>query len=213
LAQQNFLGKVIRKLFSAQVKIDFRPNISYKILILMKNDKSGSGEFEVILDKFSASIKASIRRFGLERSGIDPEDVFQEVRIKLWKKFAHEKNISHQASYINRVVNSALIDQIRKARRQEKLIYHEKQKWLVEEQGRPDASAQDSVFREMIFEAADSLMESRRKVVKLFLSGLTMDEISLTLNWSKDKTRNLLYRGLSDLKRKLKDRGIEYEDR
>jgi RNA polymerase sigma factor (sigma-70 family) len=179
----------------------------------MKNDNSGSGEFEVILDKFSASIKASIRRFGPERSGIDSEDVFQEVRIKLWKKFAHEKNVSSQASYINRVVNSTLIDQIRKVRRQEKLIHHEKQKWLVEEQCGPEAPAQASVLREMIFEAADSLMESRRKAVKLFLSDLTIDEISLTLNWSKDKTRNLLYRGLSDLKRKLKDRGIEYEDR
>jgi RNA polymerase sigma-70 factor (ECF subfamily) len=179
----------------------------------MKNDRPGSEEFEVILDKFSASIKASIRRFGLERSGIDPEDIFQEVKIKIWKKLAHEKNVSNQASYINRVVNSTLIDQIRKVRRQEKLIYHEKQKWLVEEKCRPEAPVEDSVFREMIFEAADSLMESRRKAVKLFLSDLTVDEISLTLNWSKDKTRNLLYRGLSDLKRKLKERGIEYEDR
>jgi RNA polymerase sigma-70 factor (ECF subfamily) len=56
-------------------------------------------------------------------------------------------------------------------------------------------------------------MESRRKVIKLFLLDLTIAEISSSLNWSRDKTRNLLYRGLSDLKEKLKDKGVEYENR
>ncbi|MFW6131169.1 MAG: hypothetical protein ACOC5F_01045, partial [Candidatus Aminicenantaceae bacterium] len=59
----------------------------------------------------------------------------------------------------------------------------------------------------------NSLIESRRKVVKLFLLNMTIDEISTFLNWSKDKTRNLLYRGLSDLKKILKKEGIEYENK
>lgn len=179
----------------------------------MKSNKSGLEDFDVLLEKFSASIKASILKFGLEKRGIDPEDVFQEVRIKIWKKIGREKNVSHHSSYIRRVVNSALIDNIRKVRREEKLILHEKQKWLLEEKCNPEEPAQDSIFWEKVSEAADSLMESRRKVVKLFLLNLSVDEISLALNWSKDKTRNLFYRGLSDLKRKLRERGIEHEDR
>ena len=55
-------------------------------------------------------------------------------------------------------------------------------------------------------------MESRRRVVRLFLLNMTLEEIAIFLNWSEAKTRNLLYRGLDDLKRMLKEKGIEYED-
>ena len=55
--------------------------------------------------------------------------------------------------------------------------------------------------------------ESRKKAVKLYLLNLTIEEISILLNWSKDKARNLLYRGLADLKHMLRKKGIEYENR
>jgi len=63
----------------------------------------------------------------------------------------------------------------------------------------------------MVGEAVESLMDSRRRVVKLFLLNMTLEEISIFLDWSEAKTRNLLYRGLDDLKKKLKEKGIEYE--
>ena len=67
-------------------------------------------------------------------------------------------------------------------------------------------------LKERLAAAVDSLIESRRKVVKLFLLDMTIDEIASFYNWSRDKTRNLLYRGLSDLKGILKDKDIDYED-
>lgn len=179
----------------------------------MKSHKIAAEEFEVLLEKFSWSIRASILKFGLEKRGIDPEDVIQEVKIKIWKRFGHEKNISLYPLYIQRIINSTLVDHIRIVRRQEKLILHEKQKLLFEERGNPEDPSQRNIIWKLVGEAADSLMESRRKVVKLFLMDLTIDEISSSLNWSKDKTRNLLYRGLSDLKEKLRERGVEYENR
>ena len=177
----------------------------------MKSRKIDSQEFEALLEKFSSSIKASVLRLGLEKRGIDPEDIIQEVKIKIWKKFGHEKNISLYSLYIQRTINSILIDQIRKMRRQERLILHEKEKLLFEEGQAPENPPPRDVYRGLVGGAADSLLESRRKVVKLFLMDLTIEEISSTLKWSKDKTRNLLYRGLSDLRNTLKERGVEYE--
>jgi RNA polymerase sigma-70 factor (ECF subfamily) len=212
--RQIFLIKSIFLVSSlAYRKIDFASKIPYTIYIFMKNHKIGAEEIEALLEKFSWSIKASVSKFGLEKRGIDPEDVIQEVKIKIWKKFGQEKNISHYSSYIQRIINSILVDHIRKVRRQEKLILHEKQKLLFEERGNPGNPPQGGIFLELVGEAANSLMESRRKIVKLFLADLTIDEIASTLNWSRDKTRNLLYRGLSDLKEKLKDKGVEYENR
>ena len=179
----------------------------------MERHNIAAEEFAVLVEKFSWSIKATVSKFRLENRGIDPEDVIQEVKIKIWKKFGHEKDITFCPLYIQRIINSTLIDHIRTVRRQEKLILHEKQKLMFEERGNPEDPPQGNIFRELVGQAVDSLMESRRKVIKLFLLDLTIAEISSSLNWSRDKTRNLLYRGLSDLKEKLKDKGVEYENR
>jgi len=65
-------------------------------------------------------------------------------------------------------------------------------------------------MEEAVGRAVERLISSRRQVVKLYLVGLTISEISSYLNWTPDKTRNLLYRGLADLKETIK--GMEAED-
>jgi DNA-directed RNA polymerase specialized sigma24 family protein len=42
----------------------------------------------------------------------------------------------------------------------------------------------------------------------MYLQGYAREEIAQLLRWSEAKTRNLLYRGLDDLKRQLEARGI-----
>lgn len=76
---------------------------------------------------------------------------------------------------------------------------------------RSHLSAQEPL-REKLTEAVGLLIESRRRVVKLYLMDLTIEEIAAFYGWSKNKTRNLLYRGLADLKRLLQEKDIEYED-
>ena len=165
------------------------------------------------MEEYSCSIRSSLAKFGLDRRGIDPEDVLQEIRLKLWKRFVSEKKIRRRASYISVVVNSALADCLRRARRMDSVIRDEKQRVLLETDPAVDDPPPDEKARQMLAEAVEMLLESRRAVVKLFLLDLTVDEIALSLGWSGDKTRNLLYRGLADIRLKLKERGGIYENR
>ena len=41
--------------------------------------------------------------------------------------------------------------------------------------------------------------------------GMTTQEIADILGWSEPKARNLVYRGLGELRKHLRDEGIEYE--
>ena len=68
-------------------------------------------------------------------------------------------------------------------------------------------------LEEIVGKAVELLIDSRRQVIKLYLLNLSIQEIAGYLNWSQDKTRNLLYRGLADLKDLLKDRDAKHEDR
>ncbi len=174
----------------------------------MKKSRSDKDEFEALIKKLSLSIQISVQSFNPQKLGIDPEDLAQEIRIKLWKIFKSDKKIQNYSSYIKRVINSIIIDQIRASRRYEKIIDLEKQRNL-QDQGISNVSIR---IRKDVQLAFNSLIESRRKVVRWFLFGLNINEISKILKIDETKTKNLLYRGLNDLKNILKFKGIEYED-
>jgi RNA polymerase sigma factor (sigma-70 family) len=174
---------------------------------------SGSEEkdFEVLLGRFTNFIRAHIQKFEVQRYGIDPDDVAQEVRIKIWKLIRSEKNVVSYASYIKKIVDSAVIDQLRVLRREEHLYAMERQKQVAERLNgyRPDA-LRKALMKEAVAKAVESLIESRRDVVKLYLFNMGIEEIARFYGWSLHKTRNLLYRGLADLRKSLKGTEAEH---
>jgi RNA polymerase sigma-70 factor (ECF subfamily) len=171
-------------------------------------------EFKALLNRFAVLIKVQINKFNLQKFGLDPEDVSQEIKIKIWKILHNEKEIKNYPSYIRKIINSSVIDLLRKWKREEAIFIYEKQKRVseIKKDYLADIFSEDN-FRETIGQAVNSLIESRRKVVKLFLLSMTIEEISAYFSWSKDKTRNLLYRGLADLREILKKKDIDYEDK
>jgi RNA polymerase sigma-70 factor (ECF subfamily) len=176
-------------------------------------NKEREDEFKAILDRFSRMIGAHINKFNPQRFGLDPEDLAQDIRIKIWRLLDNEKEIGNLASYLKKIVNSSVIDKLRKWKREDGVLFVERQKKISEtKRGYSAAFPLEEVLRESVAEAVDSLIESRRKVVRLYLLDLTIEEISALYNWSQDRTRNLLYRGLADLKRILRKKDIEYED-
>ncbi len=164
--------------------------------------------FEALIKNLSLAIQASVQSFYPQKLGIEPDDLIQEIQIKLWKIFKSDKKILNYSSYIKRVINSIIIDQIRASRRYEKIIDLEKQRNL-RDLGMSNVPVR---IRKDVNLAFDSLIESRRNVVRWSLFGLNIDEISKILDMDETKTKNLLYRGLNDLKNILKSKGIQYED-
>ncbi|RLG10153.1 hypothetical protein DRN69_09480 [Candidatus Pacearchaeota archaeon] len=170
-------------------------------------------EFEKIFIQFQQFIMANIHKFDLPKKGIDPEDILQEVKIKLWKIVKNEKNIANLPSYIRKIINSSIIDYIRRRRKEEEILNKEKEIRISEaDEIYKKSKLEIEEAKTILYEALDNLIESRKRVVKLFLLNISLDEISVILKQTRDKTRNLLYRGLNDLKKILHEKGIEYED-
>lgn len=176
--------------------------------------KARERELEILLAKFSGFVQAQIQKFDIQRLGIDPDDVVQEIRIKIWKLLEGEKNIFNYASYIRKIVDSSVIDQIRRLRREEAILHQERKKHVTEREDmyRPE-TLRIETLREVVGKAADALINNRRNVVKLYLLNMSLEEIARFYGWSRHKTRNLLYRGLSDLKKSLKRMDVEHENR
>jgi RNA polymerase sigma factor (sigma-70 family) len=75
----------------------------------------------------------------------------------------------------------------------------------------PEAEAGRKQLAGKVQAALSRLSDNRRRAVGLYLEGMTSQEIATLLGWSEPKARNLLYRGLSDLRAQLRAEGIEYE--
>lgn len=169
------------------------------------------------IEEISNSTKVILYKIFPELPEEEKEDIAQEVKLKIWKVISNGKKIENLRSYLWRVVYTTAIDIVNK--RIKKIPLDE----LIEDK------TSDAIFRlnndshvisiekneiKLILEKAmDSLLQDRRVVVKLYLAGMTIDEISDFLNWSRNRVRHLLYRGLKDLRGKLNEQGIEKYDK
>jgi RNA polymerase sigma-70 factor (ECF subfamily) len=174
---------------------------------------------ENTIEQFSQLIRRAIRKTSPQIDLSDMDDIEQEVKIKIWKEILKsEKEIQNFGSYIWKVTYTTT------CRVMKKLFMHKKQLLLQGESSvsiedfpelmihNPDRQYEKKELLELIRESVDSLIESRRQVLKLYLMGMDLNEISEFYAWSDGKTRNLLSRGLSDLRRELLERGIYYKE-
>lgn len=170
---------------------------------------SAESALERVIARYRSAIERVARRHSLQAADVD--DVLQQVRIRLWKALDSDEKIAGvAASYVYRAATTAALDLIRRRRA------HPGESIDDEEGGAPlliarDATADTFDRRELAGAIASSVAElapGRRQVVRMYLAGYAAEEVRALLGWSEAKARNLLYRGLADLRVKLTARGI-----
>jgi RNA polymerase sigma factor (sigma-70 family) len=172
--------------------------------------------FEQLLETYSGLLRSLITQHCPRNLGIQINDIEQEARLRLWRALGREKEFASPASYIYRIAVSATIDAVRRviARREDQLRTAGEGDMAVHEEPVVVNDAEEAVERrelmEKISQALATLHDNRRRVVELHLQGLTLEDISALLGWTEAKVRNLVYRGLDDLREALRREGIEY---
>lgn len=164
---------------------------------------------ERVLAHNATVVQHVARRHGLSDSDVD--ELLQDVRIRLWRALSTGEKISRApASYVYRTALSAALDLIRRrrARREENLDWQLGGR-LFADDSRPDQSVELAELATQLARALASLNRTRRVVVRMHLAGYHRLEIAKILGWSDAKTRNLLYRGLADLRSRLDQQHLE----
>src|SRR5499426_2733711 len=182
-------------------------------------------EFNAILEKYGAFLRQTIARVCPKDLGIQFDDIEQDARLRLWRAIEAEREINFHGSYIYKIVISVTINAIRraKARREEqlRLLWDDEDEDAAEvkpiipaagAENSPEAQAEREELLRKVEDAMARLPESRRLAVGLHLKGMTTDEIADLMGWSEPKARNLVYRGLKDLRGALRDAGVEYSE-
>jgi RNA polymerase sigma-70 factor (ECF subfamily) len=170
-----------------------------------------------VIDRVSAPLEALVGRFDrmIRRVGrdhglldADVDEVVQDVRIRVWRARAGEVG-QLNASYVHRTAVSAALDLVRRHRRDRTVPLDAVPGELA---SGPHLGADRRVERGdlagQVARAVDGLTPSRRPVVRMYLQGYSREEIAHVLGWTEPKTRNLLYRGLADVREALRGAGV-----
>jgi RNA polymerase sigma factor (sigma-70 family) len=159
---------------------------------------------EAAIERWGGLIRQAAFRHGL--GGADLDEVVQDLRIRVWRALdrPNEKNPVESASYMYRAAMSAAVDLLR--RRRSGPLGRPVGLEAVRDTlpaGRGEAPGDETDQVEALGRALERLLPERRVAVRLHLEGKDRSAIAEYTGWSEAKTRNLLYRGLADVKQIL----------
>lgn len=168
-----------------------------------------SESLEAVISRFGIMVRSVAVRHRLQDSDVD--EVLQEVRIRLWKADPSGEQIGAiGASYVYRTAVSAALDILRRrrARAADMTQSVDELSDFLPSQSAAHADLEASELSAAILSAVDKLPPSRRPVVRMYLNGYEREEIAELMGWTEAKTRNLLYRGLDELRERLREMGV-----
>ena len=176
-----------------------------------------------LLDDYGSWLKQTVRRLCPRDMGISPDDVEQEVRVRLWKSLESGRIPEHPPSYLYRIATTVTIDAMRSVRsRRRHLVSPDASddngdsEGPLERHEAPEPSPESQTQRRQLLAQArrliDELPDNRRRAVGLYLQGFKIQEIADLAGWTEPKARNLLYRGLATLRERLAEEGLDHGD-
>lgn len=171
----------------------------------MAPSDAGSAALDALLDRHGNLVRLVGHRTHLDEADLD--EVVQDVRIRLWRANPDVRTLAEtSATYLYRTAMSAAVDLLRRRRRREADPIPED--GLVDEKSQAGQAAEVADVSRAIYAGVGGLIDSRRPVVRMYLAGYDRAQIASVLGWTEAKTRNLLYRGLADLRSTLQAAGF-----
>lgn len=170
-----------------------------------------SQKLNELLQRFGSRVRAQIASNSLSLHGIDPDDVEQEVRIRLWRALERDPNAQFPASYIQRVVTTVVIDAVRRAqvRAADPLPEAKDGIELRATTPGPEFRASDASKMEALAQCIAQIPLRRRRPLQLYLQGFGLQEAADVCGLTLDAARKLIYRGLDEVRTRMRDAGLE----
>jgi RNA polymerase sigma factor (sigma-70 family) len=164
---------------------------------------------EDLVRQYGKLIGAMVRRVGRSAPAEMREDIQQRVLIALWKQLRSHHVIEHPTTYIYRTAVRETVRAMREeSARAQDPIDDEAPGGLRAERGDPHAELVRKEKMGRIRAAIGEIAPERRMAVRAHLSGFDVTEIMARYGWTYQKARNLIARGMADLRRILMENGL-----
>ncbi|MGD9905915.1 MAG: RNA polymerase sigma factor [Vicinamibacterales bacterium] len=163
---------------------------------------SGDERFRSLIDRYGTLIAWAVRR-AAGPAARDLDDIRQDVLIGLWTQVSHGRVIDHPGAYLHRAAVRETVRAMARTRVRDTLIAGG---GVDEACG---ATAPDPLDRReqraALRAAIAALPIDRRRAVQGHLAGFDVRELMDLYGWTYQRARNLVARGIADLRVRLRD--------
>ncbi len=176
-----------------------------------RKDAPGSEEwdekYEALVAKYGRLIRSVVRKIGRTAGPAVGEEIEQRILTELWKRCRNEDPIEHPDTYVYRAAVRETVRAVRQesARAGEPLHREPTAVERDDPHHRLAVKELGVILREVI----ERLAPDRARAVRLHLAGFTVQEIMALCGWPYQRARNLIARGLSEVRTRLRQRGID----
>ena len=160
-----------------------------------------------LVERYGALVRRAVRRVAGARADTLADDVSQVVMTAIWRQLAREQVIDAPSSYIYRAAIRETVRAVRRESNRAETPLDETQERAASD-GDPHRALHGREVAAAIEQAIAGLQRERQQAVRAHLSGLAVDEVMSLHGWSYQRARNLIARGMGDLRQALRQRGI-----
>jgi DNA-directed RNA polymerase specialized sigma24 family protein len=156
------------------------------------------------VQRYAGPVRAAATRVARGRGLNVADDVQQTVFLNIWRQLTNEQTITNPASY---VYKCAVRETVRLLSAEDRLPTTS-----LDDDGADPAAAADqepSAVSAAVAAGLTTLSEERRRAVRAHLEGFSVAEIMDMHGWTYQRARNLIARGMSDLRLVLREQGID----
>jgi len=169
--------------------------------------RSHDAALEDLVRRYGRLIRHAIRKAGGPEVSALADDIEQTVIVNLWQQITREQIIEHPASYLYK---AAIRETVRALRREREragaaatALPHRDA-----ESADPESLAVARQRGQAVSAALGELAPDRARAVRAHLRGWSVQEIMGVTGWTYQRARNLVARGMSDLRSALTARGV-----
>jgi RNA polymerase sigma factor (sigma-70 family) len=163
-----------------------------------------SGELEELVRRYGRIIRSVVARV----CGRGDDDVEQKVVVALWRRLDGGGPIEHPATYVYRAAVREAVRAVAEERRRGGGPLDEEH---PEDGPAPEELVRGQELARAVSRCVAGLADERRRAVTAHLAGFSVEEIQSLHGWPYQKARNLVARGMADLRARLRAQGVDLD--
>jgi RNA polymerase sigma factor (sigma-70 family) len=166
---------------------------------------SREARLDALVRDYAKLVRHAIRVAGGQKAAPIAEDIEQNVFLSLWQQVRREQNIDHPVSYIYQAAVRETVRAVRRLYRHPEVSGEPRRSAAPPGPTTPEQAALAREQQDQIGAALETLALDRGRAVRAHLRGFTVQEIMTLFGWDYQKARNLITRGMADLREALRE--------
>lgn len=160
-----------------------------------------------LVRRYGRLVRSVVEKIGGVRTAAERDDIEQRVMLALWEQVRRGQEIRAPASYLYRCAVRETVRALRATSARPTVPIDGSAHGA--ESAEPDRALRRQELAARLDDCMERLRTERKLAVRAHLAGFEVKEIMALHDWPYNKARNLISRGMADLRTYLREAGVD----